>query len=218
VTITPRQVFQTLLVTALLFATASGAVLAAWHGSILPELSKAPQADRLSAAFARRLPAAPAEWPLVTFANVHLRLPVRRPDAAGTRRCAGGCEIALQSGRLRVAGYARLESFWETALLLAPDRGDASWTHSPWHHWSAILALSRRVRERSTVPGTWRFEARGARGVVSVHSNRDVLRHVVYAYSYAGRTAPPLLFTRIPTDRIVYVLSSLEFHSLEEGI
>lgn len=116
------------------------------------------------------------------------------------------------------AGHPSLESFWETALLLAPDRGDASWTHSPWHNWSAILGLSRRVRERPVVPGSWRFEASGALGVVTVHSNHNVLRHVVYAYSDAGHTAPPLLFTRIPTDRIVYVLSSLAIHALEEGI
>lgn len=138
-----------------------------------------------------------------------MRLPVAASESSELRACAGGCEVALLTGALRVAGHSREEPFWDSALLLAPDRRDVSWVHSPLHNWEAMLALSRRVREPAVVPGAWRFETADTRGIVTVHSNHDVLRHVVYAYSQAGRGVPPLLFTRVPTDRVAYVLASL---------
>ena len=73
-----------------------------------------------------------------------------------------------------------------------------------------MLALSRRVLQHRSVPATWRFDARGSHGVVTSHANHGILRHVVYAYSYAGQAAPPLLFSRVPTHVLLGILGSLE--------
>jgi len=194
-----------------LFSAGHVAVLAAWHHAVLPDLARAPRAARLSAAFARFPPRASDAWPSVDLPKFGMRLRLPAASANGTQPCEEGCWIPLMPGRLRVEAQPRVESYWETVQLLAPDRGDASFRRAPWRNWATMLALSRRVLEDPVVPGAWRFEANEARGVVTTHANHAILRHVVYAYSREGRAAPPLLFTRTPTDIVIRILGSLEF-------
>jgi len=111
---------------------------------------------------------------------------------------------------LRVEPHDRTESYTATILLWAPDRGDVAFLNLPWRNWSAMLALARQVQEPRGPQATWRFETSGSRGVVTTHTNHGILRHVVYAYSYAGEAVPTLLFTRVRTETLLEILSSIE--------
>ena len=193
-----------------LFTALHLAILAAWQQAVLPELMSSPRAARLTAAFARFPPEAPEAWTRVELPHLRLRLPLQAGAKNGPGPCAAGCWIPLVSGRLRIKAESRTESYWETVHLLAPDRRDASFRHAPWRNWATILALSRRVQNEPVVPGTWRFEAKAVRGVVTTHSNHSILRHVVYAYSRSGRAAPPMMFSRTPTEVVIRILGSLE--------
>jgi hypothetical protein len=186
-------------------------VLAAWRFSVLPELARSPGAERLSAAFARSLQPPLLDWPTVEVLGVRMRVPARPADVTTPLPCTRGCRLSFREGWLRVEPHPRSEPYWDTVFLLAPDRGDVSFRHPPWHNWSAMLALSRRVQQQGSASATWRFDARGSRGVVTSHSNHEILRHVVYAYSYGGQAAPPLLFSRVPSDTLLEILGSLEF-------
>ena len=186
------------------------AVLAAWHFAVLPDLVRSRAPERLSAAFAHALPTVRSDWSLVEIPDARIRLPARSSTATTPLTCAYRCELPLAQGRLRVGPHTRSETYWETVRLLAPDREDVAFRHPPWRNWSAMLALSRYVLQPRGPAATWRFETRRSHGVVTTHTNNGVLRHVVYAYAYDGRPGPTLLFSRVPTDRLLEMLASLE--------
>jgi hypothetical protein len=194
------------------------AVLAAWRFSVLPELASLPKAELLSAAFARSLPQAPGSWPIVEVLGVRMRVPARTAGAITQLPCKRGCQLLFHEGWLRVKPRQRAETYWDTVFLLAPDSEDVSFRHPPWRNWSAMLALSRRVRQHQGARATWRFDARGSHGVVTSYASREILRHVVYAYSYTGQSTPPLLFSRVQTHVLLAILGSLEISADEAAV
>lgn len=160
-----------------------------WWVEIAPGLRLEVAADRLSVHQMVSFPAPQTEWSSLRVRSLMLRAPVRGNQGAVCARCADRCQLELDEGTLSILPETSPTSYQEALDTFAADERDLSPLRSPQANWSTIVALAARVRTRSALPRSFRYEASESKGLVTLHhASEGAMAMVVYAYT-PGETA-----------------------------
>ncbi|MFQ5418478.1 MAG: hypothetical protein ACE5FL_15735 [Myxococcota bacterium] len=190
--------------------------LAVWRFNVAPQLAEEPNALRMNVDTVDEFPAAPADWTTLAVDDFQLKAPIVGDQLVHCTECAAGCALHIDGGKLAVFDRAMAESYREALDRFAPDEDDLSLFRSAARNWRSIHALVGRVHSTSALPESFRFAAPGSHGVVTVHTQHDTQRYVVYAYSPMGRPARVLVLSGLSRRDLHRALGSLAFASTGE--
>lgn len=181
-----------------------------WHLRLESQLRSEGRAEWLHAETRRALPTPDEAWSTLRVGNLRARLPLGESERHRCGECALHCILRLEGGgTFAVFDAPPPESHEEILDLLAPDSGDLSVFRSVEANWKTIDGLTDRVRFRGRLPATFRFEAEGSRGLVSLLSAGGSHRFVIHAYSAHGTPTRLLGLTGVPEALIDPVLAGI---------
>ncbi len=184
--------------------------VALWHARFADQLAREGDATRLHTVTWTGLPLPARDWPALRTGALTVHAPLADVAMPACARCDANCRLPLDNrGTLAVFDEGLPADYAVVFDRHAPDARDISLWRSVGRNWQTIDALTDRARARSTPPHSFRFEAGGARGVVTQFDVDGVTRYVVYAYSREGVPARLIGVTGLHRDRFEGVLGSL---------
>jgi hypothetical protein len=189
-------------------------LLAQWRWSILPDLERAPHAVDAAVRVFGPFPDAPRSWSLVELCGIKLKAPTpRRGDSSVTwphDRNPGMCTVSLDVGWLHAYSSPLDENFWVSMAVVAPHSSDIGLWNLPWRNWRMMVAVARRAQIGTGGGLARRFNTPTASGAIISFDNREVERHVIYAFG-EGRCGGRLItVTRASESTLRRVIGSLD--------
>lgn len=185
--------------------------VALWHARFADQLAREGDATRLHTVTWAALPRPSRDWPVLRSGALTIHAPLADVAMAACGRCDGVCRLPLDNrGTLALFDEGLPADYAVVFDHHAPDARDISLWRSVHRNWQTIDALADRTRALSPPPRSFRFEGRGARGVVTQFDVDGVTRYVVYAYSRGGAPARLIGVAGLRRERFEGVLGSLQ--------
>ena len=149
-------------------------------------------------------------WDALSVGNLQVHLPLADGERARCEACAQKCRLALDAGGMFAVFDGPLPETWTEARdRFAPDARDISVLRSRAANWRTIDALTDRLRNRQAPPSSFRYEAPGSRGIVTLFHVSGAERLVVYAYGANEAKARVLGIVNTAPEDVARILGSL---------
>jgi hypothetical protein len=185
--------------------------VALWHARFADQLAREGDATRLHTVTWTALPRPARDWPVLRSGAITIHAPLADVAMSACGRCDGACRLPLDNrGTLAVFDEGLPADYAVVFDRHAPDARDISLWRSVQRNWQTIDALTDRARAQSAPPHSFRFEGRGARGVVTQFDVDGTTRYVVYAYSRDGAPTRLIGVSGLRRERFEGVLGSLQ--------